>query len=393
MDDKTLYKQLESAKEVTRLLLENSKEVRETYLSSKGQIKAVFEEALNENTKLDRKVTDYCLANAKGGVLDRTEFNEYLRETYEEIPELAIHRNMERAYKETLIDGIAKDLELMKRIRDTKVRKPTIGYQALMSEKKFKEASLLAGDKYAYEAYFLTDPHNRDFGGEMVQAANTSWSPWKCPIKRTWYAKVYLQGLAVTDIAGKAVMTLDADPLSRVESHKVMTEYERDDYTIYRAKVGYAKYSDKGRVSNPRILKLKVGQGHSVSSTPEEMKDINGEEWYKTLTSSGFELRERQEFKDRDNRLQNAWMHSKNPYGCVIFRIHSDVNFTDEFIVAYKEYCSGTVGFVEERYIAAYQDRSTMSKPKIACGTTPGRSMSVLRNRITKDVAKTMGVV
>jgi len=390
MEETTLYKLIESAKRTVGVLLQSQPQIRELYTDMRGSVREAYDfHAADEEGTFNAELKDYCLNNYS--TLNADNFNGFLMSRYDKLGGMPETNPMEaNTYLQGIVAQTARDLELMKRVRTTKAVLPSIGYQAEMSKKNFKSASRQSGDRYTYEPYFFTDKANSGLDKEVVRERDSSYSPWKCPIKRTWHSKVYLKGLATTDIAGKSVMTLDADQMPKSQC-KFLIGDEVDHYKVYTVKVGYAKSVSRAYVKATYCV-LGKGDYYCVQNVTIDQFKENNPGWEQEVSADGVRVLR---YGDLDTKSQNSiytgnYNGSSNDWA-ILHRLTTAPG-DNRNRITYRTWQQGTVGFVEERFIAAYQDEDKMSVPKIACGTSPLRAVSVLRNRITKDVAKTMGV-
>jgi len=278
-------------------------------------------------------------------------------------------------YAKGWLASMATDLAILKRVRTSETLLPD--YKELaqqLSEKLFDKLARKHSERIAYQCHF---PVAEKTGRHQVFEKDTYNVKWALPLRRSWYKNVYKEGIGINDIAGKTVMVISASPLPMSEQ----PVWEDERIFLYKAKVAYAKTVRKGQVRQTRCrisdLANKLGGVELPSIEYDDFIELNPTfiTDYPSLRISKGPVKQA---KLQHPRVSVSAGHE-----------HKYQNMA--FMLNYNDWQPATKGFIEERYIAKYQNAS-MKEPKTASGTTPLRAVAVLRGRIIKDVLGEMGM-
>ena len=378
MKDSNVYKSKTRLKEMIGSLISEDPEMLEHYIHVKSAVNVslddsyetvksllnshIFSQWLNGHEKYNGIHTE---------VANRELLDLYIRKA-EELPsrEPLYYGD----YAKGWLSSMALDLALLNRINTANLTPEFKNKMQVLSAKTFRKISSKYSDRIAYICHFPAT--HEEYGRKIIKTGiyNTTWS---IPLPRLWYSKVYLKGLAINDIAGKKVVVTNADELP--EKEQIVWEDEK--IRIFKAEVAYAKTIRKGKVTADFVTAYSFGD----PGASQEVQSISYEDF---LHINPTFLEDNSYIEVTSNTVPNKGLvpvfrakpECRNMYNSSSTRISFN-NYTPEI-----------KGFLEKRYIAVYQN-STMKEPKVASGTTPLRSVSVLRGRIIQDVLGEMGVV
>lgn len=300
-----------------------------------------------------------------------------------------------------LLQHLTRDLIVIKFLLRYRQELDYSQFAGKMTKDLFQKAANRTNHRFSYTAYFHGDPdrrHRANAGTTLTSQDGVFhqggyYGAWMVPISRTWFRSVAMRGLATTDIAGKQVMTVSA--------YKAPEQPANPDehITVYKAKVAYAKHVSKANLievtralTDESVYKLTEVTWSDLSQ--DWVSDFSraynqygvflseGRDLPRKLTPRSGTVDPRGIYCYRDSNLQKA----KPPH-----HLLCGYNNT-AFEVDLMEWRNGKKGFLEDRYIAVYQPPGS-SKRKVASGTTPLRSVSVLRNRLKDEVLDEIGVL
>jgi len=352
-------------------LINGDPELLKEYVLHRSEIRAKLESSEEEiKETYDRTMVGRIAAGIE---VDSIRSEWLLSEAFRKIPDSSTEPLF---YFDGYVNGwlkkLATELELLKHINEFKLEVPFKSKMERVSSETFTRAVRHSDSRIDYRCHF----------GDKLIAKNvkklSSYSElWSLPIPRTWYQNVYKQNIAMTDISGKKVVVLNAKLLPDEEQQ---TWGKDEEVKIFKGIVGYVKKEAKGRIVQAAVshdfyvknyLRLAITYSDFQKLNPTFEKDHPNMDIYPETNSS------------KSARFLPTF---------TIISCKPNVSKSKERIV-YNTYKSDTVSYVEPRYILRYKHK-LMDEYKVVSSTSPKRVISVMKNRLVIETAKThMGVV
>ena len=386
-----IYRQTVSVKKMIHVILTNDPSLRPKYVAIRRHILEALEES---EPSVERRMTENAInraAAAKAVVLPTDEIASELMYAIRNTTELPNNDLIEYPdYGLAMLRVMARDLVLMKRIlRYTQ----TVDYSRFagkVTAQLFEKASVKTNTRYQYKAYFpnAVKADGSKEGDRGIYKQPSYYGAWMVPISRTWFRTVAMRGLATTDIAGKAVMT--------VSEHKAPEQPagDHEHIIVYKARVAFARKENKGKlvectcwVNDNECTALRGVEG-------EDITDKYFESFAKMYNDFGIFLNKGKYLKNKFPKVDyNTWYIYRDD-SLAVMPAPADMCKTSSGGARVRAlgWQSAVIGRLQERYIAVYQPPGS-SKRKVASGTSPLRSVSVLRNRLKDEVLDEIGVL
>jgi len=295
----------------------------------------------------------------------------------------------EKGYYELLIRRASADLVILKELVRKTTALPSLARQAELCRLEFAKVASTTSDRYSFKPYFISKEN--EYENKVARETSGYYSSWMIPIKKTWYRNVFLKGLAKTDIAGKNCFVTDVTPAELPPG--ALEDFEKGKVDLYYARLAYVKFTRKLKKEQTSWMFEPIGCYPVIEQTLEEFLE-NNPGWEEKYKNRVVKVVSYQDFAKNYAPHYQAFRHhllnACGPDTAVIIR-HAPRGSARERVL-YMDWKSGVGGHLEDRYIATWKD-NRMSAPKVATGTTPLRALSVLRNRISKDVTHKLGVI